>query len=72
MAPAFSIRVDRTRCVCSEYCARLAPGTFETDDEGLVHLLDNSLDSESAIRAAADACPVRAITIEDQDIGKAS
>lgn len=72
MTNALLIRVDRTRCVCSENCARLAPGTFETDDEGLVQILENSPDSESAVRAAADACPVRAITVEVQNIGKAS
>jgi ferredoxin len=72
MPAGFTVRVDRTRCVCSEYCARLAPSTFETDDEGLVHLLDNSDDSEISIRSAAASCPVNAITIEEQSTGKAS
>jgi len=72
MPAGLVIRVDRTRCVCSEYCARLAPTTFETDDEGLVHLLEGGQDSEQAIRAAADSCPVRAISIETATIGQAS
>jgi len=59
-----SIHVDRQRCVCSEYCARLAPHTFETDDEGLVVMLPGPLDAIEAIRAAAAACPVQAITLE--------
>ncbi len=64
MGSVFNIRIDRARCVCSEYCARLAPHTFETDDEGLVTLLEGGDDGEAAIRAAAAACPVQAISIE--------
>ncbi|WP_372785256.1 ferredoxin [Phenylobacterium sp.] len=58
------VRIDRARCVCSETCASLAPQTFETDEQGLVRLLDGGSDPEAAIRTAVAACPVQAISIE--------
>jgi ferredoxin len=58
------VRVDRGRCVCSEFCMRTAPNTFETDEEGLVTLLAGSSDSEAAVREAARNCPASAITVE--------
>lgn len=58
------VRVDRGRCVCSEFCTRTAPGVFETDEEGLVALLAGPFDSEAAVREAALNCPASAITVE--------
>ncbi len=58
------VTVDRGRCVCSETCTSLAPLTFETDDDGLVRLLEGGADTEAAIRNAAACCPVQAIRVE--------
>ena len=58
------ITIDRGRCVCSESCTTMAPQTFETDDEGLVRLLDGGADAEAAVRNAAACCPVQAIRVE--------
>jgi ferredoxin len=58
------VTIDRGRCVCSETCTAIAPQTFETDDEGLVRLLDGGSDPESAVRNAAACCPVQAIRVE--------
>lgn len=58
------VTIDRGRCVCSETCTSMAPQTFETDDEGLVRLLDGGSDLESAVRNAAASCPVQAIRVE--------
>jgi ferredoxin len=58
------ITIDRARCVCSETCTSMAPQTFETDDEGLVRLLDGGSDPELAVRSAAACCPVQAIRVE--------
>jgi ferredoxin len=58
------VRIDRGRCVCSETCAGLAPQTFETDEQGLVRLLDGGSDPQSAVRTAVAACPVQAISLE--------
>ena len=59
------VRIDRSRCVCSETCMAFAPETFETDDAGLVRLLAGGADPQSAIQTAVAACPVQAISIED-------
>ncbi len=62
-APGLQVVIDRTRCVCSETCARIAPHTFETDDSGLVSFLPGPFDTEAALRQAAASCPASAITI---------
>lgn len=55
--------IDRSRCVCSETCARIAPHTFETDESGLVSFLPGPFDPEAALREAAASCPASAITV---------
>ena len=32
---------DRDRCVGSAYCQRIAPATFDLDDDGIAFVLDN-------------------------------
>lgn len=34
------ITVDRDRCVGSAYCQRIAPATFDLDDDGIAFVLD--------------------------------
>lgn len=62
-AADLTVVIDRTRCVCAEFCTRIAPRTFETDDSGLVALLSGPFDDESALREAAATCPAGAISI---------
>lgn len=58
------VTVDRVRCQGSGSCLFHAPATFDQDDETKVVLLDTR-DGDDAIRAAANACPSGAITIEE-------
>ncbi len=58
-----TVAIDRMRCVCSEFCARIAPRTFETDEDGLVAFLSGPFDDEAALREAAASCPASAISI---------
>ncbi len=58
-----TVAIDRGRCVCSEFCARIAPRTFETDENGLVAFLQGPFDDEAALREAAASCPSSAISI---------
>jgi ferredoxin len=58
------ITVDRDRCIGSGNCSFYAPATFDLDDELKVVVRGVGGDLESDVRAAADGCPVRAITIE--------
>lgn len=62
-AGSVTVTVDRTRCVCAEFCTRIAPRTFETDENGLVALLAGPFDDEAALREAAATCPASAISI---------
>ena len=70
------ITVDRDRCVGSAYCQRIAPATFDLDDDGIAFVLDNeaagtgtagpgsaSTGAEAAVKEAEAACPSMAISI---------
>jgi ferredoxin len=57
------ITVDRDRCIGSGNCSFYAPATFDLDDELKVTVVDPDGDSAEDQRAAADGCPVKAITL---------
>lgn len=60
------IVVDRDRCEGLGMCEAMAHDYFELDDDDtMVVLEENPPDSErSHVRAAVQACPVRALTIQ--------
>jgi ferredoxin len=64
-APELDVTVDRSVCMGSGSCSFHAPDTFDLDDECKVVLLETR-DPDDSIRAAADACPTRAITITER------
>lgn len=66
-AGQITLFIDRMRCVCSEFCARIAPRTFETDENGLATFLSGPFDDEVALREAAASCPSSAISIKIKD-----
>jgi ferredoxin len=70
------ITVDRDRCVGSAYCQRIAPATFDLDDDGIAFVIDNeaagaetartgsaSTGADAAVKEAETACPSMAISI---------
>jgi ferredoxin len=59
------ITIHRDKCVGSGNCAFWAPATFDLDDEGISVVLDPVGDTEDRIRVAAEGCPSKAITVED-------
>lgn len=65
-----NIRVDRDRCIGSGNCSFYAGATFDLDDELKVTVREGAgggaLDAAGDIRAAAEGCPVKAITIEEE------
>jgi ferredoxin len=67
-APELVVTVDRAVCMGSGSCSFHAPDTFDLDDECKVVLLETR-DPDDSIRAAADACPTRAITITERSSG---
>lgn len=60
------IKVDKEACIGCGTCVALAPNTFELDVEGKSVVTNPNGDPEVDIKKAADACPVSAITIEEE------
>ncbi|MFF2142011.1 ferredoxin [Kitasatospora sp. NPDC058190] len=60
------IELDTGRCIGSAMCTRHAPEVFTQDDEGVVELLPGGAarSGDPLVREAAEACPVRAITLD--------
>ncbi len=61
------VEVDRDRCIGSGNCSFYAGSTFDLDDDLKVKVLagaeSGAADADGDIRAAAEGCPVKAITI---------
>lgn len=61
------IHVDRDLCIGAAPCVTVAPGVFQMDDENKAYVVDkNGADAET-ILLAAQACPVQAIFLYDED-----
>ena len=62
--PGFRIEVDQELCIGSGLCTTSAPHTFDQDDQtAKVLILEVGGDPIEAALSAAEACPMRAITI---------
>jgi ferredoxin len=62
------VEVDLTRCQGYGNCLAAAPEVFDLNDDGLVMILRQPEGSdEAASRSAAKLCPVKAITVVDDD-----
>ena len=61
-----TVRIDRTRCIGSGNCVKVAPEVFELDAEDLVTFLEEigETDRDTVIEAC-DVCPVDALSVED-------
>jgi ferredoxin len=57
------IEIDRERCMGSGNCVFLAPSTFDLSDDGHAIVLDAGATDEARLRAAAEGCPVGAISL---------
>ncbi|GAA2186841.1 ferredoxin [Micromonospora lupini] len=64
MSTAWRIGVDERRCIGTSICAGTAPEHFRLVDGVSTPLTDVVAPSE-VILAAADSCPVEAITVRD-------
>jgi ferredoxin len=57
------VRIDRDRCMGSGNCVFWAPATFDLSDDGHAVVLDAAATDEERLRAAAQGCPVGAISL---------
>ena len=61
------IEVDRDLCIGAAPCVTVAPGVFQLDDENKAYIVDEKGADEETILLAAQACPVQAIILFDED-----
>lgn len=62
--------VDRAKCVGVAACVAAAPGVFQLDGEQKAVVVDQHGEDEAAVWKAAEACPVEAIILLDEDSGE--
>jgi ferredoxin len=59
--------VDRDLCIGAAPCVTVAPGVFQLDEENKAYVVDQKGADDETILLAAQACPVQAILVYDQD-----
>ncbi len=64
---AYKAKVDRALCIGTADCTRIAPNTFELDDEAKAIVKKQNGDPDEKILEAAKVCPVLAVIVEGED-----
>jgi ferredoxin len=66
----FHISIDYDRCVGSRICVLVAPAVFGLNENLQSRVLDPSAADDATIVAAAEGCPMMAISLVDVATGK--
>ena len=64
------ISVNKARCVSSQDCVETAPTVFQLDADGKSEVANPAGAPEATILAAARMCPVKAITVVNEQTGE--
>lgn len=64
------VSVNKSRCISSEDCVETAPTVFQLDADGKSEAVNPSGAPDATILAAARMCPVKAITVVDEESGE--
>ncbi len=64
------IVVDRAACIGAQSCVVVAPGVFQMDEQNLAYVVDPDSHDEDTVLLSAQACPVLAIHLYDEDGNK--
>lgn len=65
---ALTVRIDRTTCIGTANCAKVAPEIFVLDDERIITFVEPPGDvSHDRVVEACDVCPVDALSVFDAD-----
>jgi ferredoxin len=63
-----TVRIDRTTCIGTANCAKVAPEIFVLDDERIVTFVVPPADAPpDRVVEACDVCPVDALSVRDAD-----
>ena len=58
-----NIKIDRTTCIGTANCIKVAPEVFELDNERICSFKENAVDIDSKILVeSCSVCPVNALT----------
>jgi len=63
VSEGLDVEIDWDRCMGSGNCVFLAPETFDLSEDGHAVVLDPGATDEARLRAAAEGCPVGAISL---------
>jgi len=61
------VEVDRDLCIGAAPCVTVAPGVFQLDEENKAYVVDQNGADADTILLAAQACPVQAIKVFDEN-----
>ena len=64
------VTVNKTRCISSGDCVETAPAVFQLDADEKSDVVNPSGAPEATILAAARSCPVKAITVVNEETGE--
>jgi len=59
--------VDRDTCIGAASCVGVAPDVFQLDEEFKSTVVDPDAADDDTLMQAAEACPVQAITLLDDE-----
>src|SRR4051812_4583615 len=65
------VEVDRSVCIGSGDCVRLAPTAFALDDDDKAYVLDAESADAETLRQAERSCPSGAITVAEAEAAAA-
>lgn len=63
---SYVAKIDESSCIAQGDCVELAPQAFRLDDHAVVI----GAAEDAVLMAAAEGCPVEAITLVDADSGE--
>jgi len=61
--------VDKHKCIASGDCVETAPSVFALDANGKSDVINQRGAADATIVLAARSCPVKAITVVDEETG---
>ena len=67
---SLKVTVNKTRCISSGDCVETAPAVFQLDADEKSEVVNPSGAPEATILAAARSCPVKAITVVNEETGE--